>query len=200
MRITRRGATVLGLAGLCAGLIRPRAGAAAELTEHAIGSPSAPVTIVEYASLTCHHCATFQAETLPEFKKRYIDTGKVRLVFRDFPLEPNALKAAKVAHCAGPERHAAFVDVFLRQHDNWAQAKDTTAALKQLTRLGGMSEQEVDACLADKALEDRILQGRLDAQQKYNIKSTPTFIINDQAYPGNRSVEEFAKIIDPLLG
>ena len=200
MRITRREAGFLGLTGLCAGLTRPSAVGASELTEHAIGEPGAPVTIVEYASLTCHHCATFQAETLPEFKKRYIDTGKVRLVFRDFPLEPNALKAAKVAHCAGPERHAAFVDVFLRQHDNWAQAKDTTAALKQLTRLGGMSEQAVDACLADKALEDRILQGRLDAQQKYNIKSTPTFIINGKAYPGNRSVEEFAKIIDPLLG
>lgn len=199
MRATRREAAFTGLAGLCAGLVRPRAILAAGLEEHAIGDPNAPVTVIEYASLTCHHCASFQAETLPELKRRYIDTGKVRLVFRDFPLNEDALKAAKVAHCAGPERHAAFIDVFLRQHDGWAQAKDTTAALKQLTSLGGMSEQAVDYCMSDKTIEDSILQGSLDAQQKYNIKSTTTFIINGKAYPVNRSVEEFAKIIDPLL-
>ncbi len=121
-------------------------------------------------------------------------------MFRDFPLEPNTLKAAKVAHCAGPDRYAAFVDVSLRQHDSWAQAKDTTAALKQLAKLGGLSEQAVDVCLADKALEDAILSARLEGQQKYGVKSTPSFIINGRVYSGNKSVEEFAAILDPLLG
>jgi protein-disulfide isomerase len=193
-------AAPLSLAGLYAGLVRPHTAFAAELSEHAIGAPDAPVTVIEYASLTCHHCATFQAETLPELKKRYIDTGKVRLVFRDFPLNEEALKAAKVAHCAGPERHAAFVDVFLRQHDSWAQARDTTAALKQLAKLGGLGEQAVDACLADKALEDAILSARLEGQQKYGVKSTPTFVIGGRIYSGNKSIEEFAAILDPLLG
>jgi protein-disulfide isomerase len=200
MRTTRRGAAFLGLGVACGGLAGARAVLAAELEEHAIGALDAPVTVIEYASLTCHHCATFQAETLPELKKRYIDTGKVRLVFRDFPLNEQALMAAKVAHCAGPKRHAAFVDVFLRQHDSWAQAKDTTAALKQLAKLGGLGEEAVEACLSDKALEDAILQGRLDAQQKYGVKSTPTFIINGRVYSGNKSIDEFAAILDPLLG
>jgi protein-disulfide isomerase len=200
MRTTRRGAGLLGLTALCAGLAGPRRAGAAELTEHALGDPNAPVTVIEYASLTCHHCADFQAGTLPELKKRYIDTGKVRLVFRDFPLNEDALKAAKVARCAGPERHAAFVDVFLRQHDGWAQAKNTTAALKQLAKLGGLGERAVDACLADEALEDAILSARLEGQQKYGVKSTPTFIINGRVYSGNQSIDDFAAIIDPLLG
>ncbi len=158
------------------------------------------MTVIKYASLTCHHCAAFQAETLPELKKRYIDASKVWLMFRDFPLEPNALKAAKVARCAGPERHAAFVDVLLRQHDSRAQARDTTAALRQPAKLGGPGERAVDACLADKALEDAILQGRLDAQRRYGVKSTPTFVIGGQVYSGDKSVEEFAAILGPLLG
>lgn len=173
---------------------------AADLGEPAIGDPAAPVTIIEYSSLTCPHCAHFHTQTLPELKKRYIDTGKVRLVLRDFPLDQNALKAAVIAHCAGPERQPQFVEVFFAQQQNWARAADPVQALKQLAQLGGLGADKVDACLADKSLEDAILKARLDGQEKYDIKSTPSFIIDGKTYSGDQGVEKFVEIIDPLLG
>jgi protein-disulfide isomerase len=126
---------------------------AAEVSEGVIGDPNAPVTMIEYSSLTCPHCAAFHKETLPGLKERYIDTGKVRLVLRDFPLDETALKAAVIAHCAGPERYPTFVDVFFNQQESWARAGDPVAALKQLAKLGGLAETEIDACLADKSME-----------------------------------------------
>lgn len=186
---------VLGLA-LLAAPATVRAQAAPEL---GLGDPNAPVTITEFSSLTCPHCASFHTDTLPGLKERYIDTGKVRLVMRDFPLDETALKAAVIAHCAGPERYPRFVDVFFVQQRSWARAEDPIAALKQLAKLGGLGEAEVDACLADESLETQVLQSRLEAQQQYDIRSTPTFVIDGKTYAGNRSVDEFAAIIDPLL-
>jgi protein-disulfide isomerase len=157
------------------------------------------VTMIEYSSLTCPHCAAFHTDTLPGLKQRFIDAGKLRLVVRDFPLDESALKGAMIAHCAGPERYVRFMDVFFAQQQSWARAADPVAALKQLAKLGGLGEEQVDACLADKALEEAVLQARLTGQQTFNIRSTPTFIIDGKAYPGNRSVDEFAAIIEPLL-
>ena len=182
------------LAGLAGGRAQ-----AATFGEGYLGDPNAPVTMIEYSSLTCPHCAEFHKDTLPALKERYIDTGKVRLVLRDFPLDESALKAAVIAHCAGPERYPSFVDVFFRQQQSWARANDPVQALKQLARLGGLSEARADACLADQALEKAVLQARLEGQQSFNIRSTPTFIIDGKAYPGSRSVEDFAAIIEPLL-
>ena len=149
--------------------------------------------------MTCPHCAAFHADTLPGLKARYIDTGKVRLVLRDFPLDQNALKAAMIAHCAGPERQPQFVEVFFAQQASWARAGDPVQALKQLAQLGGLGPAQVDACLADKALEDAVLQARLEGQEKYDIQSTPSFIIDGKTYAGDQSVDKFAAIIDPLL-
>ena len=173
---------------------------AAELAESSIGDANAPVTIIEYSSLTCPHCAQLHAKTLPELKKRYLDTGKVRLVLRDFPLDQMALKAAVIAHCAGPERRPQFIDVFFAQQASWSRANDPVQALKQLAQLGGLSAAQADACLADKSLEDAVLQARLEGQQKFDISSTPTFIIGGKAYPGDQSIEQVAAIVDPLLG
>jgi protein-disulfide isomerase len=200
MPATRREVAFLGLTAACAGLVRPRVVLAAELGELVLGDPNAPVTVVEYASLSCDHCGAFHRETLPALKERYIDTGKVKLVFRDFPLEQNALRAAMIARCAGPERRAAFVDVFFKQQDGWSHSRNPLAAIKQLAKLGGMGEQQIEACLADKALEDAILAARLEGQQRYGVKSTPTFIINGRVYSGNQSIDDFAAILDPLLG
>lgn len=172
---------------------------AVDLGDPAIGDPAAPVTIIEYSSLTCPHCAAFHAKILPELKQRYIDTGKVRLVLRDFPLDATALKAAIVAHCAGPERQPQFVEVFFAQQQNWARAADPVQALKQLAKLGGLGEAQIDACLADKELENAILQARLDGEQKYKINSTPSFIIDGKTVAGEQSVDAFAAMIDPLL-
>lgn len=170
-----------------------------DLGDPGIGDAAAPVTIIEYSSLTCPHCAAFHNEVLPELKQRYIDTGKVRLVLRDFPLDENALKAAVIAHCAGPARQPSFVEVFFAQQQSWARAKDPVAALKQLARLGGLGAEQIDACLADKDLETAVLQARLDGQKQFDIKSTPTFIIDGKAQTGEHSIEAFAAVIDPLL-
>jgi protein-disulfide isomerase len=172
---------------------------AAEPQEQVLGNPDAPVTIIEYASLTCPHCAQFHNEVLPELKERYIAPGKVRLIYRDFPLDQTALAAAALAHCAGPERYFSMLDVLFETQSNWARADDPIAALKRLGKLGGLNEQEMAACLADEQLSEGILRERLAGQNEYDIGSTPTFIIDGKAYAGSRDVEEFGKLIDPLL-
>jgi len=166
---------------------------AAEVQERVLGDPAAPITMIEYSSLTCPHCASFHTETLPKLKEEWIDTGKVKLLVRDFPLDQNALKASMLAHCAG-DRFFQFIDVFFAQQKTWARAADPVALLKQLARLGGLGEEQADACLADQALADAILKVRLDGQKEFTIESTPTFIIAGKAYPGNRTPEEFAEI------
>lgn len=174
-------------------------GAAAEPQEQILGDPNAPVTIIEYASLTCPHCAYFHTEVLPELKERYIATGKVRLIYRDFPLDQMALAAAALAHCSGPDRYFSMLDVLFETQSKWAQAKDPIAALKRLGKLGGLSEQQIDACLADEELTNGILQTRLDGQNEFDVSSTPTFVIDGETYAGARDIEGFSELIDPLL-
>ena len=208
MLLARLGiAALAGLAFLLAGALASRdtwaadaaAAGAGMAREHVIGDPNAPVTIVEYASLSCPHCAAFHEETLPALKARYIDPGKVRLVFRDFPLERNAFNASMLAQCAGPEGQGRLVDVFFAQQERWSRAKDPTAALKQLAKLGGMGEAEIDACLSDKAVEDRVLRTKLDAKQSHDGRSTPSFVVAGRTYVGALSIDELAGIVDPLL-
>ncbi|HSA79997.1 MAG TPA: DsbA family protein [Geminicoccaceae bacterium] len=172
---------------------------AAEIEDRVLGDPNAPVTIIEYASLTCPHCAQFHEEVLPQLKERYIAPGKVRMIYRDFPLDQRALTAAALAHCAGPERYFGFLDVLFQTQESWARANDHLAALKRLGKLGGLSEAEMDACFADEELTNRILQTRLDGQNQHEISSTPTFVIDGKTYSGGRDIEEFGALIDPLL-
>ncbi len=197
-RISRRqlGFLTIGLA-FAAGAGRSWAG---EVGETAIGDPNAPVTMIEYSSLSCPHCANFHNNIYPELKKRYIDTGKLRMIFRDFPLNQTAVQATVVAHCGGPERYIGFIDVMFKTQATWARSQDTVSELKKLARLGGLREEQVDACLNDQNLVDNILKGRLAWQNEHNVQSTPTFVINDQVYSGNRSIDEFAAIIEPLIG
>jgi protein-disulfide isomerase len=173
---------------------------AAEPQEQILGDPQAPVTIIEYASLTCPHCAQFHTEVLPELKERYIAPGKVRLIYRDFPLDQRALTASVLAHCAGPDRYFSFLDVLFQTQASWAQAADPIAALKRLGKLGGLSEEEMDACLADQELADGILRIRLEGQNQHEIGSTPTLVIDGKTYAGARDIEELGALIDPLVG
>ena len=190
---------VLGVWTLAWSPLLPGESAAAEPQEQVLGNPDAPVTIIEYASLTCPHCAQFHKEVLPELKERYIAPGKVRLIYRDFPLDQTALAAAALAHCAGPERYFSMLDALFETQGNWARADDPIAALKRLGKLGGLTDEKMNACLADQQLTDGILRARLDGQNQYQIGSTPTFIIDGKAYPGSRNVDEFSALIDPLL-
>jgi len=167
--------------------------------ERLLGDPDAPVTIIEYSSLTCPHCAAFHTNTLPAIKERFIETGQAKLVYRDFPLDQNALNAAVIAHCAGEDRYFAFLEAMFASQDRWARSSNPTESLVQLAGLGGMPREQAEACLADDAMLDAVLQMRLDGQAEFDIASTPSFIINGQMVSGNRSVDEFATVIEAAL-
>ena len=158
-----------------------------------LGDPKAPITIIEYASMTCPHCAHFETDVLPELKRKWIDTGKVKLVFRDFPLDEPALRAAMVARCAPPDRFYAYVDTFFAAQEKWVTARDYREPLARLVKLGGMSKDEFDACLKNTALENNIVKGRLIASKELDVNSTPTFFINGNKFTGVPTAEEFDK-------
>ncbi|WP_374303041.1 DsbA family protein [Ferrovibrio sp.] len=174
------------------------AGADPRLQDMVIGKADAKITIIEYASLTCPHCAAFHADILPAVKADYIDTGKAKLVFRDFPLDNLAFAGAILARCGGPDRYFTFLNVLFAQQRQWATASDPKAALTQIARLGGVSAEQFDACLADKALGDYILNSRLEGNQKFNVNSTPTLIINGKTEAGVPSLDELRKKLDAL--
>jgi protein-disulfide isomerase len=163
-----------------------------------LGNPDAPITIVEYASLTCPHCAHFTDDVLPELKKKWIDTGKAKLVLRDYPLDEPALRAAMIARCAPPDRFYAYTDMFFGAQDKWVTARDYRDALARLVKLGGMSREEFDNCLKNTALENKIVEGRLIASKELDVNSTPTFFINGTKFTGAPTVEEFDKALSGL--
>jgi protein-disulfide isomerase len=166
--------------------------------ERSLGAAGAPVVMIEYFSLTCSHCATFHAETLPAIKEKYVRTGKVRLIVRDYPLDRSALAAAMLARCAPRERYFAFVDVLLRSQGKWARARDPHAALARIGRLGGVDEDTFNRCLASKALQENVVQSRLEATNRFSIESTPSFVINGKTYKGALPFTEFDRILGAL--
>jgi protein-disulfide isomerase len=190
---------MLLLAGVAISCVAGFHAQAETATDLALGSPDAPVTMIEYASMTCPHCAHFHNETLPALKAKYIDTGKVRLIFRDFPLDQLAVQASTLAHCAGPDRALTFVSAFFANQDRWARSDDPMASLRQLAKLGGLTDARIDACLADQELGNSILQTRLDAEKQHSIQSTPSFLINDELHAGDLGVDGFSEILDPLV-
>jgi protein-disulfide isomerase len=163
-----------------------------------LGQANAPVTVIEYASMTCPHCAMFHSEELPKLKQEYIDTGKVRLVFREFPLDGLALEAAKLARCAGPDRYFAMLDALFRQQMVWARPADKAAPLAELQRTAravGIGEDAFRACSADKELGDEILARRLEGDQKHQIRSTPGFVINGVTLTQGRLMDAIADAV-----
>jgi len=169
------------------------------LAERALGDEAAPVTIVEYSSLGCPHCAAFHRETLPQIKEAYIDTGKVRLVYRDYPLGGAAMAAALIARCVEPSRYFGFIDMLYRGQATWAASTKPLDDLKQLSRFAGMSDADFNACLENRALLQGI-QGRASvAQKEAGIKSTPTFFVNERMIVGAQGFEEFKAAIDEEL-
>ena len=171
------------------------------LPEMAMGDEKAPVTIIEYASMTCPHCAHFQETTFPEIKKRYIDTGKVRWIFREFPLDNLAAAAFMLARCAGKDdsgKYFALIDTLFRQQRQWAVEKPIPPLLA-IAKQVGLTEQSFNACLANQQVLDGIESMRKRAVDKFKVQSTPTFFINGTQYPGALSVDEMAKLIEPYL-
>lgn len=169
-----------------------------KLKEMVYGKPDAPVTIVEYASLTCPHCADFTLNTFPKIKEKYIDTGKVRLIFREFPFDPRATAAFMLARCAPEDRYFPMVHVFFQQLQQWATAADGEAALLQIAKLAGFTQESFQACLTNQELLDDINAVR-ERGSSFGVNATPTFFINGQKYAGALSVDEMSAIIDKLL-
>ncbi|HVA15912.1 MAG TPA: DsbA family protein [Stellaceae bacterium] len=152
--------------------------------DRVLGKADAPVTIFEFFSLTCPHCAEFEDKTYPLVKKEWVDTGKAKIVYRDYPLDQNALKAAVIARCAPPDRYAAFVEVLFAQQGVWGVQRDPTEALKRIALLGGISTAQADKCLADQDLSKSIVGEEYQAQKQYGVDSTPTFFINGKKLVG----------------
>lgn len=164
-----------------------------------LGRADAPVTIVEYASMTCPHCANFHNTVLPTIKSEFIDKGTVRLVFRDFPLDRMALTASVVARCAGPTRYLPFVDALFAAQNKWARDNNPMAALSRVARLGGMSQAEFEGCLKKEDLAEKVLAQRLEADKAYGVRSTPTIIVNGDLYSGGLGVEQLRAVINAKL-
>jgi len=198
----RLGAALVGL--LAFGMIASAASAqepadvSAMPSERSVGSADAPVTIVEYFSLTCPHCATFHNDTYADLKEKYVDTGKVRFVYSDFPLDGVALRASMMARCVDESRYAGVIQVLFKTQDNWARAADPVAALKKIGQLAGLGDEAFQSCLQSEALANGILAQR-QAGSAAGVQSTPSFQIEGRIYPGSRSLEEFSEILDPLL-
>jgi len=171
------------------------------LPDMALGQDNAPVTITEFASLTCPHCAVFTEQVFPKIKKEYIDTGKVRYVFREFPLDVKAAAGAMLARCIAngdAQKYFAVNDLLFRQQADWAM-NNTTESLTRIGKQAGLSQQQVDTCLKDQSLLDKIVADRKYASEVLQVDSTPTFFINGEKIRGETSFEEFSKKINSLL-
>ena len=164
-----------------------------------LGKADAPVTIVEYASMTCPHCAHFHATTLPELKTKYIDTGKARLIFREFPFDPRAEAGFMLARCSN-DNYFPMVDVLFKQQQNWASVENAKDALLQISKLAGFSQESFEACLTDQKLLDDVRAVReARVEEEFKVDSTPTFFINGNTYKGALTIAEMSAIIDGML-
>ena len=169
----------------------------------ALGSDKAPVTIIEYASMTCPHCAHFSETTFPELKKRYIDTGKVRYIFREFPFDKLAAAAFMLARCAskdgGGEKYMAVVETLFAKQTEWAISDNPVPPLQNIAKQLGFTDESFKACLTDQKVLNNIEEVRNRAVEKLGVNSTPTFFVNGKKVVGDVPIETLAKEIDPIL-
>jgi protein-disulfide isomerase len=180
----------------------PIPGPRLEGLDFVMGHPDAPVTLIEYASLTCPHCQRLHVDVMPRLKAEYIDTGKLRLVFRDFPLDRMALNAHMLARCAGPERFFAYLDVFFGQLQTWTSGspEQMTQSLRRLARLGGMSDARMDECLADMNVQAAVLNQTMIGEREHRVQATPTLVVNGTVHRGGMSFDELDRVLRPLAG
>ncbi len=163
-----------------------------------LGSDKAPVTIIEYASMTCPHCAHFSETTFPELQKKYIDTGKVRFTLRSFPLDALAAAGFMLARCADKDKYMAIVETLFAKQSDWV-VKEPLPPLKEIAKQFGFTEDSFNACLANQKVLDDIQAVRDHAVEKLGVNSTPTFFINGKKFVGDLSMDQLAKEIDPYL-
>lgn len=171
-----------------------------ELPDIAIGSADAKVTVIEYSSLTCGHCGDFQTNVFPGFKAKYIDTGKVRFISRDFPLDKLAATAAMLARCVDPSKSFDLIETLFATQTQWVQAENRQAKLFEIAKQAGFTTESFDKCIADTALLAKFIAVRKRASETFQIASTPTFFINGKRLTGSNRLADFDKVIEPLLG
>jgi protein-disulfide isomerase len=172
---------------------------AGPLGERSLGNPAAKVTVVEYASMTCSHCAAFHEETFTPFKEKYVDTGKVRFIFREFPLDALATSAFMLARCMPEDRYFAIVDILFRQQRNWAFVDDPATALFNVVKQAGFTQESFRACLTNQKILDGVNSVKDRGSNELGVASTPTFFINGKKMSGALSLEDMDKEIEPLL-
>ena len=169
------------------------------LEEKKIGTEEANIEIIEFASLTCGHCAKFHNEVFPKIKKEFIDTGKVSFIYQDFPLDKFALKASVIARCSGEKKFFSFLKVLYSKQKDWTRTEDPFRSLLKIAKLGGLKNEEIKVCVGNKSIEDGILKQRLNASKKFDIKATPTLYINGEKYDGDLTFEALKLKINTLL-
>ena len=170
------------------------------LPDLALGPADAKVTVVEYASMTCGHCAHFTKDVWPEFKKKYVDTGKVRYVFREFPLDNLAAAASMLARCAGPDKALPLIEVMFEKQQEWAFGEgNPVPRLFEIAKQAGFTQESFDKCLTDQKLLDDITAGRTRASDVFGVQATPTFYINGKKLDGGPTLDKFDAMIEPLL-
>ena len=167
-----------------------------------LGQDKAIIKIKVFSSLTCPHCANFHTEVVPEIKREYIDTGKVQLIFIDFPLDQVAFNASKILHCLDSKEQITFLDIVYETQQKWtigSNIDEINNNLKKIVKNLGISSAQFDKCLIDEAISDKILSGRIDANRKYSIDSTPTIVINEKKLEGSASFKNIEKEIEKLI-
>ncbi len=167
--------------------------------DRVLGHDDAPVTMVEYSSLSCPHCAQFHNEIFPELKEKYIDSGKLRLLARNYPINEPALRGSMLTMCVPDDKYYPFLKVLFSMQKKWAMSVDFMDSLKQIAKVGGVSEVEFDACMENEGVEKKVLEIKRDATEQLDIEATPTFYINGEKVQGARSLEDFSKVIDAKL-
>lgn len=167
--------------------------------ERSLGNQDAKLTVVEYASLTCPHCAAFHNGAWRTIKKEYVDTGKIKYIFRDFPLDRVALAASMIARCAPADRYFGIIGLMFKTQDSWRQTKNPKTALENIARLAGMSNNTVQSCLQNQEVLDAIMKQRNTGDQEDNVKSTPTLVINGQKFSGGLDIDNLRKALETAL-
>ena len=163
-----------------------------------MGSETAPVTIIEYASMTCPHCADFEVRTFPKLKEKYIDTGKVRFIMREYPLDRTAAAAFMLARCAGPDKYYPLIETLFQQQQKWA-VRDPVPPLLAIAKQAGLTEESFKSCISDTALLNKVQQTRDRGANKFKVEATPTFYINGEKFSGALSIDDLDKAIQPYL-
>lgn len=200
MTLTRRAAIGLALAAGFVGPVAAQEDKGYALGDMALGAEDAPLTVTEYFSYTCNHCAYFHKNTLPEVKKNYIETGKIRMIFREVYYDQYALWASMISRCGGPENYFAFSDTFFDQFDIWARSDDIVGEFQRIARLGGLSQERTQACLTDEAFMQRLIEDYQTKAGADQVNSTPTFVsAAGDKISGAKPYAEFSAWLDEQL-